>query len=25
VTERRPQLVQAVLDWLDRYLGRVGE
>jgi len=25
VTERRPQLVEAVLDWLDRYLGRVGE
>ncbi len=25
VTERRPQLVAAVLDWLDRYLGRVGE
>jgi formylglycine-generating enzyme required for sulfatase activity/dienelactone hydrolase/predicted Ser/Thr protein kinase len=25
VTERRPQLVAAVLAWLDRYLGRVGE
>jgi serine/threonine protein kinase/dienelactone hydrolase len=25
VTEQRPQLVKAVLDWLDRYLGRVGE
>lgn len=24
VTEQRPQLVKAVLDWLDRYLGRVG-
>jgi dienelactone hydrolase len=23
VTEQRPQLVKAVLDWLDRYLGRV--
>jgi serine/threonine protein kinase/formylglycine-generating enzyme required for sulfatase activity/dienelactone hydrolase len=23
VTERRPQLVKAVLDWLNRYLGRV--
>jgi serine/threonine protein kinase/dienelactone hydrolase len=25
VTEQRPQLVKAVLDWLDRYLGRVNE
>jgi eukaryotic-like serine/threonine-protein kinase len=25
VTEQRPQLVKAVLDWLDRYLGRVAE
>jgi dienelactone hydrolase len=25
VTEQRPQLVKAVLDWLDRYLGRVKE
>jgi dienelactone hydrolase len=25
VTERRPQLVRAVLDWLDHYLGRVNE
>jgi eukaryotic-like serine/threonine-protein kinase len=25
VTEQRPQLVKAVLDWLDRYLGRVQE
>ncbi len=25
VTEQRPQLVRAVLDWLDRYLGRVSE
>lgn len=25
VTEQRPQLVKAVLDWLDRYLGRVSE
>jgi dienelactone hydrolase len=24
VTEQRPQLVKAVLDWLDKYLGRVG-
>lgn len=24
VTERRPQLVQEVLSWLDRFLGRVG-
>jgi formylglycine-generating enzyme required for sulfatase activity/predicted Ser/Thr protein kinase/dienelactone hydrolase len=24
VTEQKPQLVKAVLDWLDRYLGRVG-
>jgi eukaryotic-like serine/threonine-protein kinase len=24
VTEQRPQLVKAVLDWLDHYLGRVG-
>ena len=23
VTEQRPQLIKAVLDWLDRYLGRV--
>jgi eukaryotic-like serine/threonine-protein kinase len=23
VTEQRPQLVKAVLDWLDRYLGSV--
>jgi pimeloyl-ACP methyl ester carboxylesterase len=23
VTEQRPQLVRAVLDWLDKYLGRV--
>ena len=23
VTEQRPQLVKAVLDWLDHYLGRV--
>ncbi len=23
VTEQRPQLVRAVLEWLDRYLGRV--
>jgi len=23
VTEQHPQLVRAVLDWLDRYLGRV--
>ncbi|HMH15870.1 MAG TPA: protein kinase [Edaphobacter sp.] len=25
VTEQRPQLVRAVLDWLDRYLGHVNE
>ena len=25
VTEQRPQLVKAVLDWLDHYLGRVNE
>ncbi len=25
VTEQRLQLVKAVLDWLDRYLGRVSE
>jgi serine/threonine protein kinase/dienelactone hydrolase len=25
VTEQRPQLIKAVLDWLDRYLGRVNE
>jgi dienelactone hydrolase len=25
VTEQRPQLIKAVLDWLDRYLGRVKE
>jgi eukaryotic-like serine/threonine-protein kinase len=25
VTEQRPQLVKAVLDWLDRYLGPVNE
>jgi hypothetical protein len=25
VTEQRPQLVHEVLDWLDRYLGRVGD
>ena len=25
VTEQRPQLVKAVLDWLDRYLGPVSE
>ncbi len=25
VTEQRPQLVKAVLDWLDKYLGRVGD
>ncbi len=25
VTEQRPQLVKAVLDWLDLYLGRVNE
>jgi dienelactone hydrolase len=25
VTEQRPQLVRAVLDWLDRYLGRVNQ
>jgi pimeloyl-ACP methyl ester carboxylesterase len=25
VTEQRGQLVKVVLDWLDRYLGRVGE
>jgi hypothetical protein len=25
VSEQRPQLVKAVLDWLDRYLGRVNE
>jgi hypothetical protein len=25
VTEQRGQLVTVVLDWLDRYLGRVGE
>ncbi len=25
VTEQRPQLVKAVLDWLDRYLGKVTE
>jgi serine/threonine protein kinase len=25
VTEQRPQLVKVVLDWLDRYLGRVNE
>jgi alpha-beta hydrolase superfamily lysophospholipase len=25
VTEQRPQLVKAVLDWLDRYLGQVNE
>jgi len=25
VTQERPQLVTAVLDWLDRYLGRVNE
>jgi serine/threonine protein kinase/formylglycine-generating enzyme required for sulfatase activity/dienelactone hydrolase len=25
VTEDRPQLIKAVLDWLDRYLGRVNE
>jgi pimeloyl-ACP methyl ester carboxylesterase len=25
VTEQRPQLVKTVLDWLDRYLGRVDE
>ncbi len=25
VTEQRPQLVKTVLDWLDRYLGRVNE
>ena len=25
VTEERPQLVKAVLDWLDHYLGRVNE
>ena len=25
VTEQRPQLVKAVLDWLDHYLGRVKE
>jgi hypothetical protein len=24
VTEKKPQLVKAVLDWLDKYLGRVG-
>jgi eukaryotic-like serine/threonine-protein kinase len=24
VTEQRPQLIKAVLDWLDHYLGRVG-
>jgi hypothetical protein len=23
VTEQRPQLVKAVLEWLDKYLGRV--
>jgi hypothetical protein len=23
VTEQRPELVRAVLDWLDKYLGRV--
>jgi hypothetical protein len=23
VTEQRPALVKAVLDWLDKYLGRV--
>jgi serine/threonine protein kinase/formylglycine-generating enzyme required for sulfatase activity/dienelactone hydrolase len=25
VTEQRPQLMKAVLDWLDRYLGRVNQ
>jgi hypothetical protein len=25
VSERRPQMVKAVLDWLDHYLGRVQE
>src|SRR6185312_6730242 len=25
VTDRRPELVREVLDWLDKYLGRVGE
>jgi energy-converting hydrogenase Eha subunit F len=25
VTEQRPQLVKAVLGWLDHYLGPVGE
>jgi dienelactone hydrolase len=25
VTDQRPQLTKAVLDWLDQYLGRVGE
>jgi pimeloyl-ACP methyl ester carboxylesterase len=25
VTEQRPQLVKAVLDWLDKYLGRVND
>jgi pimeloyl-ACP methyl ester carboxylesterase len=25
VTEQRPQLVKAVLGWLDRYLGQVNE
>jgi len=25
VTEQRPQLTTAVLDWLDHYLGRVDE
>jgi len=24
VTEKKPQLIEAVLDWLDKYLGRVG-
>jgi hypothetical protein len=25
VTQQRPQLVKAVLDWLDHYLGRVND
>jgi hypothetical protein len=25
VTEQRPQLVKAVLDWLDHYLGQVNQ